>query len=31
MQSFEESTLLEDLNDMAMFNQINEMTKLKFL
>jgi hypothetical protein len=27
MQSFEENTLWEDLDDVFMFNQINEMIK----
>jgi len=31
MQSLEESTLWEDLNDEVMFSQINEMIKSKFL
>jgi hypothetical protein len=31
MQSLEESTLWEDLDDMIMFNQINEMIKSEFL
>jgi len=31
MQSLEESTFWEDLDDMIMFNQINEMIKSKFL
>jgi hypothetical protein len=31
MQSLEESTLWEDLDDMIMFIQINEMIKSKFL
>jgi hypothetical protein len=31
MQILEESTLCEDLDDVVMFNQINEMIKLKFL
>jgi hypothetical protein len=30
MQSLEESTLWEDLDDVVIFNQINEMIKLKF-
>jgi hypothetical protein len=31
MQSLEESTLWEDLDDVVMFNQINEMIKSEFL
>jgi hypothetical protein len=31
MQSLEESTLWEDLDDVVMFNQINEMIKSKFI
>jgi hypothetical protein len=30
MQSLEESTLWEDLDDVVMFNQINEMIKSEF-
>jgi hypothetical protein len=31
MQSLEENTIREDLDDIVMFNQVNEMIKLKFL
>jgi len=31
MQSLEESALRENLDDMVMFNQINEMIKLECL
>jgi hypothetical protein len=31
MKSLEESTLGEDLDDMVMFNQINERIKSQFL
>jgi len=31
MQSLEERTLWENLDDVVMFNQINEMIKSKFL
>jgi hypothetical protein len=31
MQSFEESTLLEDLDDVVKFNQIKEMIKSEFI
>jgi hypothetical protein len=31
MQSLEESTLWEDVDDMFMFNQVNEIIKSKFL
>jgi hypothetical protein len=31
MQNLEESTVWEDLDDVVMFNQINEMIKSKFL
>jgi len=31
MQSLEESTIWEDINDVVMFNQINEIIKSEFL
>jgi hypothetical protein len=31
MKILEESTLSEDLDDVVMFNQVNEMIKSKFL
>jgi hypothetical protein len=31
MQGLEEITLWEDVDDVVMFNQIKEMTKLEFL
>jgi hypothetical protein len=31
MQSLEEITLWEDLDDVVMFNQVNEMIKSEFL
>jgi hypothetical protein len=31
MQNLEENTLWKDLDDVVMFNQINEKIKLKFL